>query len=481
MGSLDALSTVIKYKWTDLKHNGPAFAPPYECLPENVYFKYDGQKVSLSEPAEEMAVAYAKVLHRKFASDKVFKLNFFNDWKKVMTLEQQAEIKDIKKCDFTMISTHFSQNDVPRDKTLNEKYGFCTIDGVRTEISNYNMEPPGLFNSKTSKKGKWKKRIQPEDVTINCSEGYKPPEEHQWKAIVHNRSVSWLAKWPNPISRGPKYMRLSSSAKLKGEEDRKKYDKAVALGTCIEQIRKKYREDWESEDTRQLAIAVYLIDTFAFRAGGDHDDTEDADTVGCCSLRVEHITLDDEQEVVEFDFHGKASIRYNNKQKIEHGAFEGLKSLTTGKAPNKLIFDQLTTDKVNKYLKNCMDNLTIKVFRTFKASSMLEAELQLKTEPTMTKEEQMLVFRKANQEVAKLCNHRRTQKLLLNMPTSKEHYIDPRIVVAWCLKFNVPIDTIYTKKLRKKFRWAIEQSLESFIFYRKGNGTDGNSEASSSE
>lgn len=55
----------------------------------------------------------------------------------------------------------------------------------------------------------------------------------------------------------------------------------------------------------------------ALRAGNEKEEGETADTVGCCSLRVEHITLHEQLEgnecVVEFDFLGKDSIRYYNK------------------------------------------------------------------------------------------------------------------------------------------------------------------------
>ncbi len=67
----------------------------------------------------------------------------------------------------------------------------------------------------------------------------------------------------------------------------------------------------------------------ALRAGNEKDD-ESADTVGCCSLRVEHISLhrrlDGQEHVVEFDFLGKDSIRYYNKVPVEKqvrpGAFQ---------------------------------------------------------------------------------------------------------------------------------------------------------------
>ena len=42
----------------------------------------------------------------------------------------------------------------------------------------------------------------------------------------------------------------------------------------------------------QLGVAVYLIDRLALRVGNEKGDDE-ADTVGCCSLRVEHISLEE--------------------------------------------------------------------------------------------------------------------------------------------------------------------------------------------
>jgi len=38
------------------------------------------------------------------------------------------------------------------------------------------------------------------------------------------------------------------------------------------------------------AVAVYFIDKLALRAGNEKDSDETADTVGCCSLRVKHLS-----------------------------------------------------------------------------------------------------------------------------------------------------------------------------------------------
>jgi DNA topoisomerase-1 len=38
--------------------------------------------------------------------------------------------------------------------------------------------------------------------------------------------------------------------------------------------------------------------------------------------------------------------------------------------------------------------------------------------------------------------------------TSKINYIDPRITFAWCKKYEVPVEKMFNKSLREKFKWA---------------------------
>lgn len=63
----------------------------------------------------------------------------------------------------------------------------------------------------------------------------------------------------------------------------------------IDDIRKQYTEDFKNREMRirQRAVALYFIDKLALRAGNEKDKDEAADTVGCCSLRCEHVTLHD--------------------------------------------------------------------------------------------------------------------------------------------------------------------------------------------
>ncbi len=66
----------------------------------------------------------------------------------------------------------------------------------------------------------------------------------------------------------------------------------MSLSSHQIRIRKDYEIELKDEvmANRQRATAVYLIDQFALRAGNEKGDDE-ADTVGCCSLKFEHVTL----------------------------------------------------------------------------------------------------------------------------------------------------------------------------------------------
>ena len=92
----------------------------------------------------------------------------------------------------------------------------------------------------------------------------------------------------------------------------------------------------ESKDAekQQLGVATYLIDKLALRVGNEKDENE-ADTVGCCSLRIEHITLgkftDEDgneaggENTVTFDFLGKDSMRYLNTVTVEPKVYQLMK------------------------------------------------------------------------------------------------------------------------------------------------------------
>ncbi|XP_039448185.1 DNA topoisomerase I, mitochondrial isoform X2 [Culex pipiens pallens] len=545
-------------KWNFLEHKGPVFAPPYDPLPENVKFEYDGKVMKLSQDTEEVAGFYARMIEHEYTSKDVFNDNFFKDWRKTMTSSEREKIKDLKKCNFKYMHAYFTDlSEKNRNRSKEEKlalkeqnealakeYGICNIDGHKEKIGNFRIEPPGLFRGRGEhpKMGLVKRRVMPEDVIINCAKDSvypKAPEGHRWKEVRHDNTVSWLASWTENVQGQVKYVMLNPSSKLKGEKDWQKYETARRLLKHIDKIRDTYRDEWKSKEMRirQRAVALYFIDKLALRAGNEKDEDQ-ADTVGCCSLRVEHIELHKElngkENVVVFDFLGKDSIRYYNEVEVEKRVFKNLELFKENKKPGDDLFDRLNTSVLNEHLRDLMDGLTAKVFRTFNASFTLQNQLAELTDPNMTVPEKMLAYNRANRAVAILCNHQRAvpkthdksmsnlkekirlkkeavetcqrelkdmkrggsvkgsvdrdkkQKQLerlkdqlkklelqetdrdenktIALGTSKLNYLDPRISVAWCKKFDVPIEKIFNKTQRDKFRWAIDMADETYVF-----------------
>jgi DNA topoisomerase-1 len=109
----------------------------------------------------------------------------------------------------------------------------------------------------------------------------------------------------------------------------------------VERIRADYRADLKNKVTqlRMRATAMYFIDVLALRAGNEKGEDE-ADTVGCCSLRCEHVTLEPPNFVI-FDFLGKDSIRYYNKVTVDEQVFKNIKIFKRDKKDSDGLFDRV--------------------------------------------------------------------------------------------------------------------------------------------
>ncbi|KAF7225231.1 DNA topoisomerase I, mitochondrial isoform X2 [Nothobranchius furzeri] len=419
-------------KWMSLEHNGPYFPPEYQPLPDDVSFYYNGKKVKLSLAAEEVALFFAQMLDHEYTTKQVFRENFFKDWRKEMTAEERSLIQHLEKCDFGELHNlhkakvearkNMSKEEKQALKEANQKitdeYGYCLLDRHKERIGNFKIEPPGLFRGRGEhpKQGMLKKRVQPEDVIINCSKDSRipvPPAGHRWKEVRHDNTVTWLASWTENVQGSIKYIMLNANSKLKGEKDWEKYEVARKLKSCVDDIRDQYLRDLKSKEmvTRQRAVALYFIDKLALRAGNEKEEGETADTVGCCSLRVEHITLHDQLDgnecVVEFDFLGKDSIRYYNKVPVIKKVFKSVKLFLENKEHGDDLFDRLNTSLLNKHLSSLMPGLTAKVFRTYNASITLQQQLKALTNQSDNEAEKLLSYNRANRAVAILCNHQR--------------------------------------------------------------------------
>ncbi|CCF59301.1 hypothetical protein KAFR_0G02700 [Kazachstania africana CBS 2517] len=418
-------------KWHSLIHNGVLFPPDYNPLPAHIKLYYDGKPVDLPLDAEEVAGFYAALLETDHGKNPVFQKNFFNDFLQVLketggTLNN-VEIKDFEKCDFSKIHAFFQlQKDQKKQLSAQERkqlrlekekfeepFKFCELDGRKEQVGNFRVEPPDLFRGRGAhpKTGKLKRRVHAEDIVLNLSKNAPippPPEGHRWGEIRHDNTVQWLAMWRENIFNSFKYVRLAANSSLKGQSDYKKFEKARQLKSHIDAIRKDYRKNLKSKVMleRQKAVAIYLIDVFALRAGGEKSEDE-ADTVGCCSLRYEHVTLKPPNTVI-FDFLGKDSIRFYQEVEVDKQVFKNLAIFKRPpKQPGHQLFDRLDPSILNKYLQNYMPGLTAKVFRTYNASKTMQDQLDLIPNKGSVAEK-LLKYNAANRTVAILCNHQRT-------------------------------------------------------------------------
>lgn len=76
------------------------------------------------------------------------------------------------------------------------------------------------------------KRVRPEDVTINISDGVpipKPNVPGKWKDVQHDNTVTWLATWTENVNGNHKYVFLAAGSALKGQSDMAKFEKAREL------------------------------------------------------------------------------------------------------------------------------------------------------------------------------------------------------------------------------------------------------------
>jgi DNA topoisomerase-1 len=422
--------STAEIRWKTLEHHGVLFPPEYE--PHGVKMLYDGVPVDLTPEQEEVATFFAVMKETDYMKKSIFLENFWEGFKGVLGPDHR--IQCLEKCDFTPIyDWHMAERERKKNLPKEEKerlkkekeekeapFKYALIDGKKEPVGNFRVEPPGLFRGRGEhpKMGKIKKRIYPRDITINISKGAPIPTHpfpgQDWKEIRHDNTVTWLAFWKDPISpKDFKYVMMAATSSWKSESDLQKYEKARKLKDYIDDIRSTYTRNWSSVERRerQMATALYFIDRLALRAGHEKDEDE-AETVGCCTLKCENIECIPPC-TIRFDFLGKDSIRYENAVEVEETVYKNIENFIKvdgagrRKTGNDQLFDEFDAQDLNVRLRSLMDGLSVKVFRTYNASITLDTLL---SDPSKedTIDGRKAEYDRANKEVAILCNHQRS-------------------------------------------------------------------------
>ncbi len=254
-------------KWTTLRHNGVAFPPEYDY--RHLTVKIKGEPFQPNPEQEEMLMAWAKKKDTPYVQDSVFQQNFLGDLKKILP-EHYANItlSDIDWSEMHAIADREKTvNLSPEEKKkrseerkkvrdeLKANFGTAVIDETESEIGAYMVEPPGILMGRGAHplRGKWKKRVEPENVILNLDENATvppAPQGHQWGKIVHEHDSMWIASWYDDLSDKRKYVWLADSSNLRQERDKEKYVKAQKLETGLSRVREAIRKGMNYSDPR---------------------------------------------------------------------------------------------------------------------------------------------------------------------------------------------------------------------------------------
>lgn len=396
-----------------MKHNGVVFP---EFRHQKIPLIYKGKRIPLDVNGELYMILFMK--HRDKHRDSVFVRNFLTSLSSY-TGHQIRSLRDID-------TKAFVNATIKRKKSPNVSNEVI----IRNKKYTYNphIEPPTIFIGRGDhpKRGTIKTPITSQDVSLNMS-----------------NNVPWVAKYIDPLTREPKYVMI------KGVKDElTKYETARKLHRKLKKIRHEVNKDLKNGD--ECATCVSIIDATCMRAGIEKDTSEEADTVGCCSLRVRHVTLLP-NHIIHFRFPGKDSIMWDTKMKNQD-VHTNIKRLLKNKKKDDMIF-KVNPCQVNKYLQSIVPGVSAKCFRTCHASGLMSRRLRCASSVD--------TFKEANKDVArKLCHMSGNN---LSCATSKTNYIDPRITFGWCKKNNIPVQKVYSKQLLEKHEWASSTS-ENFIY-----------------
>lgn len=422
-----------------------AFPPEY--VQRGINVKILGEIFFLNREQEELVYAWAKKKDTHYVKDPVFQANFLSDFKKLLPerftsvrsiddidmteafslVDKESKIKENEKLRIKSL-TRDERRKISQEKKLEKEklktiYGKAKIDGIEVDVANWLVEPPGIFMGRGLHplRGRWKPRVTPKDVTLNLGQDASVPEG-PWKVIVHDRYSTWLASWIENLTGKRKYVWLHDSSYLRQDNDKAKYDTAKKLEYYISDIEKEIiNQMLNSKDItrRKIATVCYLIYKLAMRVG-DEKDPDEADTIGASTLRVEHLKFPKigDKAQIEFNFLGKDSVPWQKTLEISSpdtkALYENLLFFMKGKDTSDEIFEDITSSKVNKFLRSIdkenVPNLTAKVFRTYIATAIVKQHLSepiLKVNKNESEFKKVYVAKIANLQAAITCNHKK--------------------------------------------------------------------------
>jgi DNA topoisomerase-1 len=408
---------------------------------------------------------------KKYISNPQFIANYFTDLKTYLTPEHKKIFKDFKKFDFSLIVNEIKDRksekeeekkrlreekkaEKEREREMTKKgvevkltakqireqaekrqermlkfekklnYSFAFVDDVKKTIRNSAVELPGLYvgaGDNMTNKGKIKGEYFPEDITINCTKGREPipPKGHRWGDIVHDNTANWTAQYRDKTTGKLKYILLSETGDLL------KFEKARKLNKHIDEVDRRIETLLQSKSrkNKQIGCALYFIKEYGIRVGNDCEEEEKCDStepvVGATTLMVQNVKCNDVNEgnsvkkyFIDLSFKGKDSVLFNNTLEVSERVYDLMEKFTDGKKGKDKVFDLISSNDVNSYLKSIDKDFSAKVFRTRLASSIMHEGLKDLLEKYEDEEvddkQKKRDFEEVNLRVALKLNHKKT-------------------------------------------------------------------------
>ena len=428
-----------------LQHSGVEFPDPF--VPSGEPLACRTKLLKLTPDAEEIAVAWARYVRRKMDGD-VRKKAVHNFWKDFLTFLHPKDRIGlyIDHCDFDAVEAAHKIKKIIKNNKIKK---IAIIDGAPVEMGNVNVGPPGVFMGRGAYNkhlGKIRRRIVPEDVTLNLSKGApvpKTPRGHAWGRIVYEKDARWLAKWKDPVTGVHKYVRVSPSAPQSSSNTREKFEVVRKLLPKFDKIIRKNQKNLQVQDerTRQLATCVALMCDLAIRVG----KSGSRHVFGAATLLKRHVNV---TRQVDISFIGKDGVPYRKRAYVpsDPRITKNLFIYSEGEKNGRL-FDMISPHAVNAYVATLDKTLTTKVIRTIRANQVFISHLVGKRDETAKD-----IHMNALLAVADLCNHRTGEKL--SVSTSLANYLDPRTTFEFARDMDVPPSRLFPRALLAKFEWA---------------------------
>jgi len=269
-------------------------------------------------------------------------------------------------------------------------------------------------------------RVTDADVLARISGLVLPPA---WKDV-------WICPWPNghvqalgTDAAGRRQYRYHDDWRLL--RDAEKHERVLSMAVALPRVRETIAKDMKETAgdgvgrRAVLAAAVRLLDLGFFRVGGEAYADEHS-TYGLATLRKDHVTIDGDALVFEYDAKG-------GKHRVVSLVDDDVRRLVTVLKRRRGGGDELLAYKddkghwhdvrssdINDHLRDLSDiDMTAKDFRTWHATVLMAVALAVSSSVTTPAARERAIARAYNEVAGYLGN---------TPAVSRKSYVDPKVV-----------------------------------------------------